>query len=54
MLGFTAWLMIIYVVLFASAVFAFIKKKKVIGIILSAVMITGVLILGYMLITSPM
>ena len=52
--GFTAWLMLIYAVLIALTVLAFVKKRKAVAFALIAVMVAGVAVLGYMLFTSPM
>ena len=53
-MGFTMWLAIIYIVLIALTVLSFIKKKKAIGAIFLAIMVMGIIALGYLWITSPM
>ena len=57
-MGFTMYLMIIYFILFITDIFAFIKGKK--GkkwtpfIIITGIMVAGIVVLGYLWITSPM
>ena len=53
-MGLASLILAAYVVLIGLTVFAFVKKKWAIGIILSALMVTGVVILGIMWFTSPM
>ena len=53
-MGLTTLILAAYVVLIGLTVFTFVKKKWAIGIILSALMVTGVVILGIMWFTSPM
>lgn len=53
-MGFTVWMALLYLLLITGTVFAFIRKKKVIGIILIMVMAVGIVILGYLWFTSPM
>ena len=53
-MGFTAWLLIAYVLLIIITAIAFAMKKKVIGIATTAIMILGIVVLGYLWITSPM
>ena len=57
-MGFTMYLMIIYLVLFIADIFAFIKgkenKKWLPFIIITIIMVIGIVVLGYLWITSPM
>lgn len=53
-MGFTAWLAIAYVLLIIITAIAFAKKKKAAGIITTAIMILGLMVLGFLWITSPM
>ena len=53
-MGFTTWLAIVYLLLIVLAAIAFVKKKKVIGIITTAIMVLGIVVLGYFWVTSPM
>jgi hypothetical protein len=53
-MGLTTLIAAAYVVLIGLTVFAFVKKKWAIGIILSALMVIGTVILGFMWFTSPM
>lgn len=53
-IGFTGLIALVYMVLIGLAVFAFIKKKIAIGIILSAICVIGIIALGYLWLTSPM
>ena len=53
-MGVTQWILIIYFVLIGLTVFAFMKKKWAIGIILSVIMVAGAVVLGYLWFTSPM
>ena len=53
-MGFAVWLAIVYVLLIIITVISFAKKKKVAGIITTAIMVLGIVVLGYLWITSPM
>ena len=57
-MGFTIQFAILYLILFVIDVFAFIKgnenKKWVPCIMITAIMVVGIVILGYLWITSPM
>lgn len=53
-IGATGLIAHIFMVLIGLAVFAFIKKKIVIGIIISAICVIGIIALGYLWFTSPM
>lgn len=57
-MGFITYLMIIYVVLLIAAIIAWIKgkenKKWFAFIIITTIMVTGTVILGYLWITSSM
>ena len=53
-MGFTFWLAIVYVLLIIITAIAFAKKKKVIGVIGTLIMVVGIVVLGYLWITSPM
>lgn len=53
-MGFTMWLMILYIVLIVLTVLSFVKKKKAIGVFLSLIMVLGIVVLGYLWVTSPM
>ena len=53
-MGFTAKLLVIYLILALLAVVSFARKKKTIGIVILVLMALGIIVLGYMLITSPM
>ena len=57
-MGFTMYLMLIYLVLFIADIFAFIKgkenKKWLPFIIITVIMVIGIVVLGYLWITSPM
>ena len=57
-MGFTMYLILIYLVLFIADIFAFIKgkenKKYLPFIIITIIMVIGILVLGYLWITSPM
>ena len=53
-MGFTAWLAIVYVLLIIITAIAFVSKKKVAGIITTAIMVLGIVALGYLWFTSPM
>ncbi len=45
-MGFTVWLAIVYVLLVIITAIAFAKKKKVTGIITTAIMVLGIVVLG--------
>lgn len=53
-MGFTAWLMLFYIIMAVFTIFAFRRKKKAIGICLVAVIVVSIIVLGYMWVTSPM
>ena len=53
-MGFTVWMALLYLVLIAGTIFAFMRKRKIIGIILITVMTVGIVILGYLWFISPM
>lgn len=53
-IGITSLIAFIYMVLIGLAVFAFIKKKIVIGIVLSVLCAMGIIALGILWFTSPM
>ena len=53
-MGFTAWLAIVYVLLIIITAIAFVRKKKVVGIITTAIMVLGIVVLGYLWFTSSM
>lgn len=53
-MGFTAWLAIVYILLALLAGISFAMKKKKAGICVLTVMILSIVVLGYMWITSPM
>ena len=53
-MGFTAKLLIVYLVLALIAGISFARKKKAIGIGVLILMALGIIILVYMLLTSPM
>ena len=53
-IGATGLIALIFMVLIGLAVFAFIKKKIVIGIILSVICVIGIITLGWLWFTSPM
>lgn len=57
-MGFTTYLMIMYLVLIIADIFAFIKGRKnkiwVPFIIITTIMVLGIVVLGYLWITSPM
>ena len=53
-MGFTAWMTLLYLLLIAGTIIAFIRKKKIIGIILIMIMAVGIVVLGYLWFTSPM
>ena len=53
-IGFTGLIALIYIFLIALAVFAFIKKKIVIGIVLSVLCAMGIIALAILWFTSPM
>jgi hypothetical protein len=53
-MGITTWILLIYLALIGGTVFAFVKKKWAIGIILGVLMVAGAVILGYLWLTSPM
>lgn len=53
-MGFTAWLALLYLLLIAITVLAFMKRAKTIGIIAMAIMVLGIVVLGYLWFTSPM
>ena len=57
-MGLTTWLAVLYLILFVIDIFAFIKgkenKKWVPCIIVTALMVVGIVILGYLWFTSPM
>ena len=52
--GITGFLALIYMVLIALTVFAFVKKKTVLGIVLIVLMVLGIVALGVLWFTSPM
>ena len=52
--GLTSLIALIYMVLIGLAVFAFIKKKIVIGIVLSVLCTMGIIALAILWFTSPM
>ncbi len=53
-IGITSLIALIYMVLIGLAVFAFIKKKIVAGIVLSVLCAMGIIALGILWFTSPM
>ena len=53
-MGFTAWLLLIYVILALFAGIAFMKKKRAVGIAVVCIMALGIIVLGYLWVTSPM
>ena len=53
-MGFTAFLAIVYLLLIIITAIAFAKKKKVAWIITTAIMVLGIVVLGYLWIISPM
>ena len=53
-IGITSLIALIYMVLIGLAVFTFIKKKIVIGIVLSVLCAMGIIALGILWFTSPM
>ena len=53
-MSFTSWLAVIYSTLIVLAVLAFRRKLMTIGYALLALMITGIIVLGYLWMTSPM
>ena len=57
-MGFTMILMIVYLILFVIDIFAFIyglnKKKWLLFGLITGIMILGIIVLGYLWITSPM
>ena len=53
-MGFTAWLAIVYMLLIIITAIAFVRKKKVAGFITTAIMVLGIVVLGYLWFTSPM
>ena len=52
--GLTSLIALIYMVLIGLAVFAFIKKKIVIGIVLLVLCVLGIIALAILWFTSPM
>ena len=52
--GITGFLALLYMVLIALTVFAFVKKKTVLGIVLIVLMVLGIVALGVLWFTSPM
>lgn len=53
-IGITSLIALIYMVLIGLAVFAFIKKKIVAGIVLSVLCAMGIIAIGILWFTSPM
>ena len=53
-MGFTSWLALAYLILLIFTIVAFLRKKNKIGYALIVVMIIGIIVLGYLWITSPM
>ena len=53
-MGFIAKLLIVYLILAFIAGISFVRKKKAIGIGVLVLMAAGIIILMYMLLTSPM
>ena len=53
-MGFTAWLMLAYAALAALAALAFARNRKAVARAFVGVMVAGVVVLGYLLFTSPM
>jgi hypothetical protein len=53
-IGATGLLALIFMVLIGLTVFAFIKKKIVIGIVLSVICVIGIIALGWLWFNSPM
>lgn len=57
-MGLTTYLILIYIVLFIIDIYAFIKgkekKKYQVFIIITTIMVIGILVLGYLWISSPM
>ena len=45
---------IVYVLLIIITAIAFVRKKKVAGFITTAIMVLGIVVLGYLWIISPM
>lgn len=53
-MGFTAWLVLLYFLLFTITIFAFKNKAKIIGIITMIIMALGMVVLSCLWFTSPM
>jgi len=53
-MGFTVWLALLYFLLIIITILAFMKKAKTVGMITTAVMTLGIIILGYLWFASPM
>ncbi|MBO4360427.1 MAG: hypothetical protein J5822_06080 [Eubacteriaceae bacterium] len=53
-MGFTVYLIMLYLLLTAASVFAFVRNRKSIGIITPEVTVPGTAIIAYLWITSPM
>lgn len=53
-MSFTRLFVTVYELLLVFTIVSFVKKKKVIGIALIAIMVLGIAVLGYLWITSPM
>ena len=53
-MGFTTWLIIIYLILIVCVIIAFIRRKKVLGIVLISFMALGIILLVYLWFTSSM
>ena len=53
-MGFTAKLLIVYLVLALLTGVSFARKKKAIGIAILVLMALGIIVLGYMWFISPM
>ena len=57
-MGFTMILLLVYLILFLIDIVAFIyglkKKKWILFILITVIMVLGIVILGYLWVTSPM
>lgn len=53
-MGFTAKLLLAYILLLALTVPAFIKKKKLLAMLFLGIMLMGIIALFYLLLISPM
>ena len=53
-MGFTLWMVLLYLLLLMITVLSFVRNAKIIGIITITMMALGIAVLCYLWITNPM